>query len=365
MTQPAPGYRPYQQPMAPMMGAPTPPKQSRGGVTTLLAGVLALVVAGLAVGGSFGAISTYRNALEIGDETSVYASTTTWWEYNDDGSSVSTESESTLTGLTLVLAAALLVLGAVFAFVAARARTSGPVTATRSLISAGVGALASVALLQLFWVLNQTQRYNERELEAGETLEFTPGLGLWLPLGGLLLGVVAVALAHLGRRQGDVRMEPNTPRMGFPAPYGYRPPHMPVAERPTDVQISAEDAAADTQRVSGATASGEVSSAPAGEAQTPAAASAPLTPATTSAPGTGAGAAAADEPAPPVAAPPLTPATTSPAEAAEPPAPAAAEPAAPAAEKPDAPADEPTPRSELPAAPPAPELSSSDDKTDK
>lgn len=404
--------------MAPMMGAPTPPKQSRGGLTTLLAGVLALVVAGLVVGGSFGAITDYRNTYEIDGEPSVYSTTTTWWGVTDAGSSRPIEEEGVLAGLTLVLAATLLVLGAVFAFVAARTRTSGPVSGARSLTSAGVGVLAGVTVLQLLAVLKQMKQYNDQELEAGESLEFTAGLGLWLPLGGLVLGVVAVVLAHVGQRPVAARVEPNTPRMGFPAPYGYRP-QAPVAERPTEVQISDEDAAADTQVVSEATVSEAAAKGPA--PVTP-----PVTPATTSVPeaptspsldsGTQATPASAAEAAPaepPAAdaaesaadAAPSAPATetpaqpeptpaeaapaTSPAEApaqpepttaetapATPPAetpaqpePTAAAPAAPPAEPPaqpeaDKPA-EPTPPSKPPAAPPAPEPSSPDGKDGK
>lgn len=395
----------------------------------MLAGLLALVAAGLVVGGSFGAITEYRNSYRIDDDPSVYATSTTWWGFHDAGSSSPVEEESVLTGLTLVLAGALLVLGAVFAFVAARTRTSGPVSGSRSLISAGVGVIAGVTVLQLLAVLKQMDRYNEQELDAGESLEFTAGLGLWLPLGGLVLGVVAVVLAHVGQRSAAARVEPNTPRMGFPAPYGYRP-QPPVAERPTDVQISDEDAAADTQVVSAATASGADAPAPAAPVTPsspapvvppaavvpPAPVAPPVTPATTAvpepstSPASSAEAPATQEAESPAAAPPVTPATTSvpeqapaqpstpatssaeapaspatpaapatPAESpATPPADAApaapAEPAAAPATEPraDAPtadkpaeAAKPTPLSDLPAAPPAPELSSPDDKSDK
>ncbi len=404
-----------------MTGAHTPPKRSGGGLTTLLAGILSLVAAGLAIGGSFGPISTFRNSYEgdgDGDAT-VYASETTWWGYGDAGSTNPIDDGNILNGLVLVLVAALLVLGAVFAFVAARTRTPGPTTGARSLVSAGVGALAGAALLQVLELLAQTDSYNERELEAGESLEFTPGLGLWLPVGALVVGLVAAVLVHVGRRQVGARVEPNTPRMGFRAPYGgygqqRMAPAMPVAQQKPLTEAEAENAGETTQRVSGATAGGATPAAtdsPGGShaAHTPAATHAPATPAavaadspsapaapeapsapaspatpdspaapaTPAAPEAPAAPATADAPAAPAAprapeapASPAAPAAPeAPTPAAAPETPAAPEaPATPAATGPasDGPAGERTPLTDLPAAPPAPELSSSDEprKTD-
>jgi hypothetical protein len=247
-----------------MMGVAGPPKPPRGGVTSLLAGVLALLAAGLTVGGLFGPISSYSNTVDFGDDESptVFGSHQGWWGFTDNGSTSPIDDESSLIGLIPVLAAVLLVLGAVFMLVAARTRRSGPMSAGRSLITGGVGVLAGVGLFHLLDVLAQMSRYNERELDAGESLEFTAGLGLYLPLGGLVLGLFAVVLAHVGQRPAASRFEPNTPRMGFPAPYGYqqqlRPqPGAPLAERATEVEPSTENAGDDTQVVSNSTATGE------------------------------------------------------------------------------------------------------------
>ncbi|MFI7680666.1 hypothetical protein [Actinophytocola sp. NPDC049390] len=343
--------------MRPMMGAPAQPKAPRGGVTTMVAGLLALVVAGLAVGGSFGDVSTYRHSFEIDGDVSTSGHSRTWWSFGLQTSDSNTrDPESILTGLTLVLAATLLVVGAVFAFAAARSRASGAVAGARSLITAGVGVLAGATLMHLIAVLDQMSTYNEKELEAGESLEFSAGLGLWLPLGGLVLGLVAIVLAHVGQRAGAVRVEPNTPRMGFPAPYGYRPQQMPVTERPTDVQPAGDDATT-TQRVSGATASGTFAPV---TPPAPVAPPAPITPATTSVPDTQTTAPAskpvlqpdAEKPtiAEPPAAPPATPVTEKPTDV-EPPLASAgqAAPAAPVATTEPAPAAEPAATS--PAAP--------------
>ncbi|GAB1512722.1 hypothetical protein JCM33774_47640 [Actinophytocola sp. KF-1] len=336
------------------MGAPVPPKPSRGGVTTLVAGLLALVVAGLAVGGSFGVIWSYRNERDAGGGEGVtFSQEASWWGHTTRTTSVT--EQDLFGGVTLVLAAALLVIGAVFAFVASRSRRAGAVSGTRSLISAGVGVLAGVILFQLANVLTSMSVYNDQELDAGESLEYSADLGLWLPLGGLVLGLVAVVLAHVGQR---ARVEPNTPRMGFPAPYGYRPQHMPVAERPTDVQPEGDDATT-TQRVSGATASGTFAPVtPPGQA--PVAAPAPLTPATTSVPATGPQPVEQEKPTvaePPAAQPASEPAAAKPAGAESPaePAPPAAEAEPPAATPPAAPAPTtpPAPAAEPAATPPA------------
>jgi len=390
-----------------MIGYAAPPKPSGGGLTSLLAGILALVTAGVAVGGSFAPITSLRNSFESDGDPFVDASKSTWWGTSYDGSSDPFDDQTTLIGLTLVLVAALLVLGAVFAFVASRTRASGPTSGGRSLISAGVGVLAGVMLLQVLDVVEQVSRFNDRELQPGESLDYKPGLGLILPLCGLGLGLVAVVLAHVGQRPRAARVEPNTPRMGFQAPYGYKPgmpvpPQAPNAERPTDVDTSSPapedefDDAADTQVVSNATATGAEPAA-AADPSTPATGTEPPVPPTApeqAAPATGSEPeapkavsepAASAEPEPPVAATPEPPAEVAPPAPVTPPAPAssvaASAPAtsghvapksdpAPEAPAPEAdatptgdtasaasgPSQAPTPLTDLPAAPPAPEL---------
>src|SRR5262245_53535410 len=85
VTQPSPSYQPY-QPLPPVMGIARPPKSSGGGLTSLLAGILAVVAAGLAFGGSFAAITTFRNTFQGGGETTVTANNVSWWSLTDAGS---------------------------------------------------------------------------------------------------------------------------------------------------------------------------------------------------------------------------------------------------------------------------------------
>jgi hypothetical protein len=364
-----------------MIGYAAPPKPSGGGLTSLLAGVLALVTAGLAVGGSFAPITSLRNSFESDGDPFVDASKSTWWGTSYDGSSDPFDDQTTLIGLTLVLVAALLVLGAVFAFVASRTRTSGPTSGGRSLISAGVGVLAGVMLLQVLDVVEQVSRFNDRDLQPGESLDYKPGLGLILPLCGLGLGLVAVVLAHVGQRPRAARVEPNTPRMGFQAPYGYKPgmpvpPQAPASERPTDVDTSSPapedefDDAADTQVVSNATATGAEPPVPptASEQATPATGSEPEAPKAVSEPAASSEPAAGAEPEPPAAATPEPPAAVAPPAPVTPPAPASSVAAsapeadaiptgdtAPAASgsNPEPPATTPAPSPEAPIATPA------------
>lgn len=426
VTQPAPSYQPY-RPLPPLMGVGAPPKPSRGGLTSMLAGILALVTAGLAVGGSFAPITSYRNTYEGSGDTTVTANDVGWWGLHDAGSSSPFETENLLFGLALVLVAVLLVLGAVFAFVASRTRVAGATTGGRSLITAGVGVLAGVMLLESLQVMENASNYNSRELEPGESLEFSVGLGFVLPLCAVALGVIAVVLAHVGQGQRAFRVEPNTPRMGFPAPYGYQggvpvagmavagapvvgapagapavgAPAPVVSEQPTEVELGASDdeSGETTQVVSNAEASGQGSVAaglsgdapapvtPPAAPAIPAEQAAPVTPVPPAniAPVDAEPPATPEEPAPATPATPGTPATSGAPAAPSTPAnvppassvpPAGSEPPAnsessatpepsPAAPASEAPQPAATPLTDLPAAPPAPELSEEANKDGK
>lgn len=246
MTQSAPGYQPYQQPPPVHQQAPVhqqpPPRRARGGLNGLLAAIAALVAAGLTVGGLFGPISTYRSEESFDGDSYVVGWRNDWWGFGDDGSTDPVPAETVLTGLVLVLAAVLLVAGAVFLLVARN--RGGTSTVGRTLTVAGVGVLTGAVLLELILSMAELSRHNEEELSAGETLEFSLGIGLFLPLGAAMVGIAAAVLAHL--RQTPGRVEPVTPPMGFRQPYGSGPhqmqgyaqqPHaqVPADERPTTV----------------------------------------------------------------------------------------------------------------------------------
>ena len=182
-----------------------PPRRS---VLPLLAGLFGMIAAGLTLGGSFAPV----REVESGDSGYVIK----WWGVDRPDFAADTD---TLAGLTLVLATVLLAVGAVLAFTRVTA-------AARLFLALGLGSLAGTVLLQLIYTLDDLNMWNDVPLEPGQSIKFAAGWGLWLPLAGLVFGVVAVVLAFRG---GPVRVEPNTPRMGFPMPYG---PPVPGAATP-------------------------------------------------------------------------------------------------------------------------------------
>jgi len=260
VTQSAPGYQPYQQQPQAHQQAPVhqqpPPRRARGGLNGLLAAIAALIAAGLTVGGLFGPVTTYRSEESFDGDSYVVGWTENWWGFGDEGSTDPIGDQTVLGGLVLVLAAVLLVAGAVFLLVS-RSRGRGASAAGRGLTVAGVGVLSGAVLLELISSLAELSDRNEEELSAGETLEFSLGIGLFLPLGAVVFGIAAAVLAHL--RQSPGRVEPVTPPMGFRQPYGTGPqpgvapqqgyaqqPHgqVPADERPTTVDAPGSESPA-------------------------------------------------------------------------------------------------------------------------
>lgn len=171
-------------------------------VTPLVAGLTGLVAAGLALAGVFADVH------EI--ETARGGYSVTWWGL-DRGEGA--PDVTSLGGLALVLTALLLAVGAVLAL-------SRLATAARLFLALGVGSLTGTVLLQAMLTLQNLAAWNEAPLSAGESMRFTTSWGLWLPIGGVAFAVAALVLAYRGE---PARVEPNTPRMGFPMPYGPGP----------------------------------------------------------------------------------------------------------------------------------------------
>ncbi|MPZ85056.1 MAG: hypothetical protein GEV28_33580 [Actinophytocola sp.] len=218
MTQP-PARPPFPPPHPMRLPGPVPPRPAprRGVVAGVLAGMFALAAAGLSIGGVFAVVHTLSNT-HRDDSGANFGYDITWWGRKYPRGSEFVQNQDSLSGLAPLSAAAILLLGAVFVFVAAN--SGRLLTASRSVLSLGSGLLAGAVFLQLLGTLQDMSVWNEEELDPGESIEFTASLGLWLPLGGVLLAAVAAVLAHVGRRAAAVRVEPNTPRMGFPMPYG-------------------------------------------------------------------------------------------------------------------------------------------------
>lgn len=214
------------------MRAPAPPPKRRragGGVSPLLGSIAAVLAAGLAVAGLFFPIHRLSNTIGDGDQDFAYD--LTWWGLNaNEDSLAGLVANSTLAGLTLVAAAVLLVLGAVFVFLSGKSVRPGVRTAGRSLVSAGAAMLAGIAALQLIYSLGDMASWNEDTLEPGETITFQVDLGLYLPFGGVLLAIVATVLAHRGLRAA--RREPATPPMGIRMPRQYGGPGPMTGQQP-------------------------------------------------------------------------------------------------------------------------------------
>src|SRR4051794_39109798 len=99
-----------------MMGAAPPPKPSGGGLTSMVAAILALLTAGLVIGGSFAPISKFHDSFAAGDFSGTEVnSDLSWWDVSGVARVAPFDEGGKLFGLALVLVAALLVLGAVFA----------------------------------------------------------------------------------------------------------------------------------------------------------------------------------------------------------------------------------------------------------
>jgi len=181
---------PYPPPHPQVLPRYVPPP--RRPIAGIVAGLSGLAAAGLALGGSFAPI--YEVDREVGDLVIE------WWGTGP--------SADTVAGLALVLATLLLVSGSALAF-------ARMVTGARLLLTLGLGSLTGTVLLALLNTLEALERWNGEFLGPGESMTFTTSTGLWLPLAGVVVGVVAVVFAH----RPQVRVEPMTPRIGFPMPY--------------------------------------------------------------------------------------------------------------------------------------------------
>jgi hypothetical protein len=185
-----------------------PPRRSVAG---LIAGLAGLVAAGVALGGSFATVH------EVNSGSTHFA--VHWWGVEQDGPIGDT---SALIGLSIVLATLLLVSGSVFAFT----RT---VSVARLLLALGLGTLTGAVVSQSMSTLQDMAIWDKVPLDPGERMEFTAGPGLFLPIGAVVIGIVAVAFAW---RIPAGRVEPNTPPMGMRLPYGPPTGMPPGAPRP-------------------------------------------------------------------------------------------------------------------------------------
>src|SRR5689334_11453158 len=162
----------------------------------LLAMVAFLASAGLAVWGTFEKVSTYTSDRRGTDgPASHYSASITWWDYQQTGESLARRHAFPPFGVIPALAAGLLVIGAVLVLTAvASGRGLGPLNAGRFAATLGVGVLAGTAALRLMDTLDNLAELNTQELQPGESFSFEVGLGLYLPGGAVLVGLLGLLL---------------------------------------------------------------------------------------------------------------------------------------------------------------------------
>ena len=175
-----------------------------------------LTAAGVTIWGTFETLTTYKIGFGPNSAGGARESTSssTWWEYT--GSSTARDWFPPY-GLIPAIGAGLLVIAAILALTAFGGRRSGLITAIRVSASVGIGLLAGVVSIRLLDALSVLDQVNKHEISPGETEEFQIQLGIYLPAGAVAVGIIGLLLTLIGGRAG--RVEPDTPRIGFPMPY--------------------------------------------------------------------------------------------------------------------------------------------------
>ncbi len=169
--------------------------------TRLLACTGFIVAAGATVWGSLEKIQTYSDELP---GTSVYSVTVTWWELRIEGAPVQPTPYPPYGGL-LAAAAGLLVVAAVLAFTGDRV-----IAAARITSALGIGLLAGAVGIRLMDGLQGVSQTNDRAVAEGHVVEFVIGLGIWLPAGAALIGLLGLVLLRAANRRNTPR--PDTDR---------------------------------------------------------------------------------------------------------------------------------------------------------
>jgi hypothetical protein len=215
-----PGYyaAPLRQVPQPGLRPRRPGARWTGG---LLGGLAFLIATGGAVFGTFQPIQSVRRerAPASGDETEVATTEVTWWEVTRSSGAEVEHYPSY--GLLPIVAAGILLIAAVLAFTAFANRKPGAVTGTRVVAALGVGLLAGTVATLLMGALQGLAQANDAELSPGESVTFRIELGIWVTLGAAVMGLLGLAFTLTrARPPGPVRLEPDTPRMGFRMPYG-------------------------------------------------------------------------------------------------------------------------------------------------
>jgi F0F1-type ATP synthase membrane subunit c/vacuolar-type H+-ATPase subunit K len=200
---------------------PTPhsPAAAVGGpnAARAVAGFLWLVAAGLAVGASFVPFYRFTQTL-ANDEKFEYAVSGWSWNLRVTGDIQVTLGPPSLYGIPLVLAGVVLLLATVVAFTRWSPRAIGML---------GTGLVIGAVSMEFVDAVANNGRARENLVTKFE-------LGTWLLLGSVALALIGTVLAFVRttpkpqyQQMWPPRVEPDTPRFGFPAPTP--PPSAPTA----------------------------------------------------------------------------------------------------------------------------------------
>lgn len=212
-------------PAPPPQPGSLPPRWTAG----LLIAFAFLIAAGATVWGTFGKIQSYRHTYPPGTTDREYRFELTWWNLEQSGTSTALpQTWFPPYGVLPAIAGGLLVIAAVLALVAFGGRRPALVTAIRVGAATGVGMLAGVVALRLLDALQTLDQVNSETLQEGESTDFSIGLGIYLPGGAAVLGIIALG-GTLIRGRAD-RVEPDTPPMGVPMPYGPQQQYQPYQQ---------------------------------------------------------------------------------------------------------------------------------------
>jgi hypothetical protein len=194
-----------------------------------------LIAAGVAIWGTFEKLTTFKHGFNSSSPAGVVretVSSSTWWKF-DVTPGPPPSGWFPPYGMLPAIGAGLLVVGAILALTTFAGRRSGLVTAIRVSAGVGIGVVAGAVSIRLLDALAALDRINSDPLEPGESVDFKLGLGIYLPGGAALVGLIGLLLTL--NRGRTARIEPATPRIGFPMPY--QPYQQAYAQQPTSQPV--------------------------------------------------------------------------------------------------------------------------------
>ncbi|HKN55703.1 MAG TPA: hypothetical protein VJX66_24620 [Amycolatopsis sp.] len=223
-------------PYAPSYGPPVPPADPAR-IPRLLAGIFAVLAAGLVVVGSFLPQTSFEQVVDGKPDSkqSISAWTRTFdIEPSPEAKKFYDSTHVARYGIPLSASALVLLAGGALAFAGARRSASPGLKSTgRAVLLTGAGG-AAAAVWMLGMDVSATLSYEEAT--GSVQTHYATGMGFWLLVGGGATAVVVLVLALLaGRQPAPGYAQPSAPYPIQPPrpPYGYSaPPSQPFGAQP-------------------------------------------------------------------------------------------------------------------------------------